>query len=65
MSKYREICLRQRIWICLKLHVYDVPEHGGELQCLETKKAEMWRGGNRCRDERTSGPKLRPTGDQE
>ena len=42
MSKYREICLRQRIWICLKLHVYDVPEHGGKLQCLETKKVEMW-----------------------
>ena len=39
---YREICLKQRIWSCLKLHAYDVPEHGGDLQCLTTKKAELW-----------------------
>ena len=35
---------------------------GGELQCLETKNAEMGTG---AETRRISGPKLRPKGDQE
>ena len=40
-----------------------VPEHGGDLQCLPTKKAEMWQ--QRELVQRTSGPKSGPTGDHE